>query len=185
MKENEKAIQTTKNWVEAFVLGLNLCPFARHPYKYDKIRYVIFEGEDVKALCDLLTAEMVLLDATSPAILETTVIIARNGFADFEDYLSALYDADVLVAELDYEGVYQLASFHPDYKFEGSESDDVSNYTNRSPYPMFHLLREDSVTRALDAFPEVGDILANNQETMTKLGLTKVKKMLDDVRKEA
>jgi uncharacterized protein len=185
MKENEKTIQITKNWIEAFVLGLNLCPFARHPYKYDKIRYVIFEGEDVKALCDILTTEMALLDDTTPATLETTVIIAHSGFADFEDYLSALYDADALVEEMDYEGVYQLASFHPDYKFEGSESEDVTNYTNRSPYPMFHLLREDSVTRALDAFPEVGDILANNQETMTKLGLTKVKKMLDDVQREA
>jgi uncharacterized protein len=185
MKENEKAIEITKKWIETFVLGLNLCPFARHPYKYDKIRYVIFEGNDVTVLTDLITTEMALLDDTSPAILETTVIIAMNGFSDFEDYLSALYDADALLEELDYEGVYQIASFHPDYKFEGSESEDVTNYTNRSPYPMFHLLREDSVTRALDAFPEVGDILAQNQETMTKLGLTKVKKMLDDVRKEA
>jgi uncharacterized protein len=185
MKENEKAIQITKKWIETFVLGLNLCPFARHPYKYDKIRYVIFEGDDVKVLSDLITTEMALLDDTTPAILETTVIIALNGFADFEDYLSTLFDADALLEELDYEGVYQLASFHPDYKFEGSESEDVTNYTNRSPYPMFHLLREDSVTRALDAFPEVGDILAQNQETMTKLGLTKVKKMLDDVHREA
>jgi uncharacterized protein len=185
MKENEKAIQITKKWIETFVLGLNLCPFARHPYKYDKIRYVIFEGGDVKILSDLITTEMALLDDTTPAILETTIIIALNGFIDFEDYLSALYDADALLEELDYEGVYQLASFHPDYKFEGSESEDVTNYTNRSPYPMFHLLREDSVTRALDAFPEVGDILSQNQETMTKLGLTKVKKMLDDVQREA
>jgi uncharacterized protein len=185
MKENEKAIGITKKWIEAFVLGLNLCPFARHPYKYDKIRYVIFEGEDVKELCKVLTTEMALLDDTTPALLETTVIIAHDGFTDFEDYLSALFDADALLEELDYEGVYQLASFHPDYKFEGSESNDVTNYTNRSPYPMFHLLREDSVTRALDAFPEVGDILSQNQETMTKLGLTKVKKMLDDVQKEA
>ena len=185
MKNNEKAIQMTKNWIEAFVLGLNLCPFARHPYKYDKIRYVTFEGHDVKALCDLLTAEMLLLDDTTPAIVETTVVIAQNGFSEFEQYLDALYDADALVAELDYEGIYQLASFHPDYTFEGSETDDVTNYTNRSPYPMFHLLREDSVTRALDAFPEVGDILSQNQDTMTKLGLTKVKKMLDDVQREA
>jgi uncharacterized protein len=183
MTENEKAVQITKKWIETFVVGLNLCPFARHPYKYDKIRYVVFEGEDVNALCDLLTKEMILLDENSPAVLETTVIIARDGFSDFEGYLSALFDAEALLEELDYEGVYQLASFHQDYRFEGTELDDVTNYTNRSPYPMFHLLREDSVTRSLDAFPEVGDILKKNQDTMTKLGLIKVKKMLDDVQR--
>jgi uncharacterized protein len=183
MTENEKAVQITKKWIEAFVLGLNLCPFARHPYKYDKIRYVIFEGDDVTALSEMLIKEMTLLDESTPAVLETTVMIARNGFSDFEDYLSALFDAEALLEELDYEGVYQIASFHPDYKFEGTESTDVTNYTNRSPFPMFHLLREDSITRSLDAFPEVGDILEQNQETMNKLGLTKVKKMLDDVQR--
>jgi uncharacterized protein len=183
MTENEKAVQITKKWIEAFVLGLNLCPFARHPYKYDKIRYVIFEGEDVNALGEMLIKEMTLLDESTPAVLETTVMIARNGFSDFEDYLSALFDVEALLEELDYEGVYQIASFHPDYKFEGTESTDVTNYTNRAPFPMFHLLREDSITRSLDAFPEVGDILEQNQETMNKLGLTKVKKMLDDVQR--
>jgi uncharacterized protein len=183
MTENEKAVQITKKWIEAFVLGLNLCPFARHPYKYDKIRYVVFEGDDVSALSEMLIKEMTLLDESTPAVLETTVMIARNGFSDFEDYLSALFDVEALLEELDYEGVYQIASFHPDYKFEGTESTDVTNYTNRSPFPMFHLLREDSITRSLDAFPEVGDILAQNQETMNKLGLTKVKKMLDDVQR--
>lgn len=183
MRENEKSVQITKKWIEAFVLGLNLCPFARHPYKYDKIRYVVFEGDNLEALCDMLKKEMELLDETTPAILETTVIIANTGFSNFENYLSALFDADALLEELDYEGVYQIASFHPDYKFEGTDSTDVTNYTNRSPFPMFHLLREDSITRSLDAFPEVGDILNQNQETMNKLGLTKVKKMLDDVQR--
>jgi uncharacterized protein len=181
MEKDEKAVQITKKWIDTFVLGLNLCPFARHPYKYDKIRYVVFEGEDIEALGEFMIKEMKLLEDSTPSVLETTFVIIDAGLSDFMTYLDALFAIEDLVDELDYDGVFQIASFHPDYIFENTDPNDVTNYTNRSPYPMFHILREDSVTRALDAFPEVGDIPAQNIETMEKLGLTTVKKMFDDI----
>jgi uncharacterized protein len=181
MTENEKAILITKNWIETFVLGLNLCPFARHPYRNDKIRYVVFEGDDMTQLGEFLVKEMHILDETSPSIIETTLIVLRDTLTNFDEYLEILYALEELLNQLEYDGVYQLVSFHPDYLFEESEPTDVENYTNRSPYPMLHLLREDSVSRTIEAFPEVGDIIERNQDTMNKIGLLAIKKMFDDV----
>ncbi len=181
MKDKVQVIETTKRWLESFVIGLNLCPFAKHPFRNNKIRYVVFEDSDLEKLTETLLIEANELVATTPSVLETTLIILPESLEKFEEYLDYLNMADFIFEEVDLDGVIQIASFHPDYQFDETEITDVENYTNRSPYPMFHLLREDSVTRALEAYPEVGDIPENNIDTMNKLGTTRVKQMLDDI----
>ena len=181
MKDKEQIIATTKLWLERFVIGLNLCPFAKHPFKNDKIKYVVFEGEDLEKLTEIVLLEANELVATSPSVLETTLIILPEVLDDFQEYLDVLNMYEFILAEVELEGIIQLASFHPDYQFDETDMTDVENYTNRSPFPMFHLLREDSITRALEAYPEIGDIPENNIETMNKLGTTRVKQMLDDI----
>ena len=181
MKEKEQIIETTKLWLERFVIGLNLCPFAKHPFKNDKIRYVVFEGEDLEKLTEVVLSEANELVATTPSVLETTLVILPEVLDDFQEYLDVLNMYEFIFGEVELDGVIQIASFHPDYQFDETDMTDVENYTNRSPFPMFHLLREDSVTRALEAYPEIGDIPENNIETMNKMGLTRVKQMLDDI----
>lgn len=181
MKDKEQVIHTTKLWLERFVIGLNLCPFAKHPFRNNKIKYVVFDDIDLEKLTETLLMEANELVATTPSVLETTLIIVPEAFDQFENYLDYLNMAEFIFEEVDLDGIIQIASFHPDYQFDETEITDVENYTNRSPFPMFHLLREDSVTRALEAYPEVGDIPENNIETMNKLGLTHVKQLLDDI----
>jgi uncharacterized protein len=178
---HNQTIDTTKLWVERFVIGLNLCPFARHPFRTDKIKYVVFDGDNQEKLTERLVIESNQLLETTPAVLETTLIILPNMLADFEEYLEYLEIAEFIFAELELEGLIQVASFHPDYQFDGTEPMDAENFTNRSPFPILHLLREDSLDRAVEAFPEVGDIPARNIETMKSLGFDHLKKMLNDI----
>ena len=172
-------VEKTKNWLEKVVIGLNLCPFAKHPFKSDKIRYVIFEKTDLNQLSELLVEELRLLSEADPVNLETTLIIIPKTLNDFEDYLNYVDFSEQLLEELDYEGLIQVASFHPSYQFNGTNAEDVENYTNRSPYPMLHLLKESSVTWAVDNFPNVEEIPANNVKTMQELGLEKVKALVE------
>ncbi len=181
MKEKQQIIETTKLWLERFVIGLNLCPFAKHPFRNNKIRYIVFEGDDLEKLTETWLKEANELEQTTPSVLETTLIILPEVLEEFEEYLDFIEMSEFILAEVDLEGVIQIASFHPDYQFDETEITDVENYTNRSPFPMIHLLREDSMTRAIEAYPEVGDIPDNNIDTMNKLGLTRVKQMLDDI----
>jgi uncharacterized protein len=174
-------IDTTKLWVERFVIGLNLCPFARHPFRMDKIKYLVFDGDNQEKLTERLVMEVNYLLETPPSVLETTLIILPDMLADFDEYLDYLEISEFILSELELEGLVQVASFHPDYQFDGTEPDDAENYTNRSPFPILHLLREDSVERAIEAFPEVGDIPARNIETMKNLGLNHLKTMLNDI----
>ena len=168
-------VEKTKNWLEKVVIGLNLCPFAKHPFKSDKIRYVVFEKTDLNQLSELLVTELRLLSEADPVNLETTLIIVPKTLNDFEDYLNYVDFSEQLLEEFDFEGLIQIASFHPSYQFNGTKAEDVENYTNRSPYPMLHLLKESSVTWAVDNFPNVEEIPANNIKTMQELGLEKVK----------
>jgi uncharacterized protein len=170
-------IEKTKNWLEKIVIGLNLCPFAKHPFKSEKIRYILHEGNDLNALSDTLVHELRHLAKAED--LETTLIIVADTLQDFEDYLNYVDFSEQILPELNLEGVIQVASFHPLYQFYGSKLDDVENYTNRSPYPMLHLLKESSVTWAVDNFPNVNDIPNQNMKTMQDLGLEKVKAMLE------
>lgn len=183
MNQSDKVLQETKKWVETFVLGLNLCPFARHPYKAGKIRFIVFEGKDIEHLTETVVREIAYLDRTPPSVCETTLIIIRDFLGEFDEYLDYLEVAEYVLEQINMEGVFQVASFHPDYQFEGTMPHDAENFTNRSPYPMLHLLREESVERAIEAYPEVGDIPAQNILTMNELGAEKIKQMLNELKK--
>jgi uncharacterized protein len=164
------ALAETRAWVQRAVIGLNLCPFAKAPQTKGLVRYALSLAADPEALMADLVAELERL-AESPADrLETTLLVHPHVFADFEAFNDFLDLADGAVQALDLEGVIQVASFHPDYRFADSAPDDVANATNRAPYPTLHLLREDSIDRAVQAFPEAETIFEANIETMRQLG---------------
>ncbi|GAO43436.1 DUF1415 domain-containing protein [Flavihumibacter petaseus] len=149
----ETIIQHTRRWIEDVVIGCNFCPFAKREMDRGTIFYRVVS--DAPDLFLLLREEMERLDNT-PA-LETTLIILPEQLTAFTDYLDMLYQLEDFLIQEEYEGIYQLASFHPQYKFEGSTADDPANFTNRSPYPMFHLLREESIEKALEFYPDDPD----------------------------
>ena len=164
------AIEATRAWVEHAVVGLNLCPFAKAPMVKGQIEYVLSETADPRVLLDELCAQMQRLVAADPALMETTLLIHPNVLGDFEDFNDFLDAADAALEDLGLDGVLQVASFHPQYRFEGTAPDDVGNASNRSPYPTLHLLREASVDRAVEAFPEAESIFENNLRTLEALG---------------
>ena len=164
------AVNHTRAWVNRAVIGLNLCPFAKAPQVKGQVRYVVSRATDPAALLADLIRELERL-AESPADkIETTLLIHPQVLGDFAEYNDFIEVAEDTVAELDLEGVLQVASFHPQFQFEGTEPDDVTNATNRSPYPTLHLIREDSIDRAVEAFPEAEAIYEVNIATMEKLG---------------
>ena len=167
---DEKIIAVTTAWLERAVIGLNLCPFAKAVHVKQQIRYVVCRAEQPAALVESLKTELRYLAAADPASTDTTLLIHPFVFADFLQYNDFFDVADATVAALNLEGELQIATFHPHYQFAGTEADDITNYTNRSPYPTLHLLREASVTRAVVAFPEAGDIYGKNIETLRELG---------------
>ena len=163
-------IDATRRWLERAVIGLNLCPFAKAVHARGQIRWVLSDASTPEALLETLGAELLLLrDAPADAV-DTTLIIHPRVLTDFLDYNDFLDTADALVESLGLYGVLQVASFHPDYQFAGSAPDDVENFTNRAPYPTLHLLREDSVSRAVQAFPDPDVIVERNVETLRSLG---------------
>ncbi len=163
-------IAATRLWLERAVIGLNLCPFAKAVQAKGQVRFVLSDDEAPGALLETLGAELLLLRDAPPEDIDTTLIVHPRVLVDFLDYNDFLEQADALVAELGLEGVLQVASFHPDYQFAGTAPDDVENFTNRSPYPTLHLLREDSVARAVEAFPDPDAIVERNVETLRRLG---------------
>lgn len=172
-------VEDTRRWMERAVIGLNLCPFAKAVMAKGQVRIVLSEARDEAALLEALAAELLHLRDTPAADTDTTLIVHPQVLQDFLDYNDFLDAADGLVEELGLEGVFQVASFHPDYQFAGSDPDDVSNFTNRSPWPTLHLLREDSVSRAVDAFPDPDAIVERNVATLDKLGVDGWRKLLD------
>ena len=167
---DEKIIAVTTAWLERAVIGLNLCPFAKAVHVKQQIRYVVCRADEPGKLAETLVAELEYLDNSDPAVTDTTLLIHPFVFSDFLEYNDFLDVADAAIVKLGLEGELQIASFHPHYQFAGTEADDITNYTNRSPYPTLHLLREASVTRAVVAFPEAGDIYGKNIETLRELG---------------
>lgn len=161
--------QSTKNWLEKIVIEFNFCPFARRVWLQEKVAYPVCESPEFEEILSALLAACQELDAKEE--LETTLLIVPQGLERFATYLDLLSIAEALLEEYDYTGVYQLASFHPQYRFGGTPRNDPSNYTNRSPYPMFHLLREASITEALEHYedpeeiPERNITLANSKST--------------------
>jgi hypothetical protein len=163
-------VADTRRWVQRAVIGLNLCPFAKGVEVKEQVRYVVSRASGAKALLADLKRELLALQAADPALLDTTLLIAPDGFAEFLDFNDLLGRADRVLADLDLDGVLQIASLHPRYQFAGTEPEDIGNYTNRAPYPTLHLLREDSVDRAVAAFPNPEAIFETNMQTMQKLG---------------
>ena len=164
------AIAETRAWMRRAVIGLNLCPFARAVDVKEQIRYVFSDATDPEALLATLIVELQRLADTDPAVVDTTMLIHPRVLTDFEDFNDFLELADAAVEDLDLDGVLQVASFHPRFQFADTEPDDITNATNRSPYPTLHLLREDSVDRAVAAVPEAEAIFERNMETLEKLG---------------
>ena len=160
----------TRAWVERAVVGLNLCPFAKAPLVKGQVRFVVSETDDPRVLLDLLCEEMSALARSDPLQRETTLLIHPNVLEDFDAFNDFLGAADTALDELGLDGVLQVASFHPHYRFAGTAADDLSNATNRSPYPTLHLLREASVERAVAAFPEAEAIFETNIATLEALG---------------
>jgi hypothetical protein len=167
---DDDVIAATRVWVERAVIGLNLCPFAKAVYVKNQIRYTVSEARTPEALLDDLLRELRSLSHASAEDVDTTLLIHPHVLNDFLDYNDFLQVADAAVEELDLAGVLQVASFHPRYQFAGTAADDITNYTNRSPYPTLHLLREASVDQAVEAFPDAEEIYEKNVETMRRLG---------------
>jgi len=167
---NPDYILDTKIWLERAVIGLNLCPFAKAVHVKNQIRYVVSEATSVETLIENLLLELNHLANASVEEIDTTLIIHPHVLSDFLDYNDFLEVADGAVEELGLTGEIQVASFHPQYQFADTEPEDITNYTNRAPYPTLHLLREASVERAVAAFPEAAEIFEKNMATLEKLG---------------
>jgi uncharacterized protein len=167
---DDTVIAATRNWLEKAVIGLNLCPFARAVYADNRIRYAVSDATTAEALLETLASELQALADADETVTETTLLIHPLVMGDFLDYNDFLEIADALVADLGFEGVLQVASFHPQYQFADSSAGDVDNCTNRSPYPTLHLLRESSVERAVAAHPDTEQIYRDNIKTLRQLG---------------
>jgi hypothetical protein len=168
-RSKEDVVAATRAWLEATVIGLNLCPFAKAVHAANRIRYFVSRAKKAEGLRADLVSELRLLEIPDSAQVDTTLLIHPYVFGDFLEYNEFLGVADATLEELGLVGTFQIASFHPRYQFAGTEPDDVTNRTNRSPYPMLHLLRETSVERAVANFPDAVHIPQRNVETLRRL----------------
>ncbi|HSY28860.1 MAG TPA: DUF1415 domain-containing protein [Burkholderiaceae bacterium] len=168
--ESENVVALTKVWLDKAVIGLNLCPFAKAVQVKDQIRFAVSDASDSEMLLIDLASELDLLAGADPEQIDTTLLIHPHVLIDFLDYNDFLDLADAAIEELELDGQIQIASFHPDYQFAGSAPDDIENYTNRSPFPILHLLRESSIERAVAAFPDATDIYEKNIANLQRLG---------------
>jgi hypothetical protein len=176
--DKQFVVDRTRQWISSIVIGLNLCPFAQRVFAGDKIRYAVSDAADEQTLLAALTDELKALAAAPINTIETTLLIHPHVFADFLTYNDFLDVAERELQNLDLVGVIQIASFHPDYQFADAARDAVENYTNRSPYPMLHLLREDSVSAVADDEDSLLEIPARNIATLRALGKAKLLDML-------
>ena len=167
---DDAVLAATRHWLEKAVIGLNLCPFAKAVYVKNQVRLVVSHARHADDLLEELDRELDLLVATPASEIDTTLLIHPTLFEDFLDFNDFLEVAEGVVDEHELEGVVQLVSFHPRFQFDGTEPDDIGNYTNRAPFAVLHLLREESVERAVEAFPEAESIFKQNIATLEKLG---------------
>lgn len=165
-----RVVQDMRGWLERAVIGLNLCPFAKSVHVKGQVHYVVSLATDSQALREELVRELVALHASDPELRDTTLLMAPLCLQDFLDFNDFLAEVDAALVELGLEGELQIASFHPQFQFAGTSSDDITNYTNRAPYPTLHLLREASIDRAVQAFPEAEMIFEKNMQTLEQLG---------------
>lgn len=178
---NSNIISQTKSWIEQFVIGYNLCPFAVQPFQQDRIKYVLVEGEDIEGLVETVFRECVLLQDADPLKVETTILIHPGLLTDFEEYLAVVGQMQDDLEKLSLEGVVQLATFHPDYQFEGTRPEDPENFTNRSLYPMIHILREESVEKAINLYPDTEKIPQENIRTMNRIGRAELTRKRNEI----
>src|SRR5690606_22136141 len=169
-----------RRWLERAVIGLNLCPFAKAVYARDQVRIVVSDASTPRALLEQLGEELALLRGTPAAEVDTTLLVHPDVLGDFLAYNDFLGDADALVEAMELDGVLQVASFHPDYQFADSAPDAVENLTNRAPYPILHLLREASVDRAVEAYPDPDAIIERNIATVRALGFEGWRALLEN-----
>ena len=160
----------TRQWLEKAVIGLNLCPFAKAPHVKNLVRISVSQARHLDGFLEDLDRELQLLADTPPEQLETTLLVHPTLFADFLQFNDMLDTAEAAIADNGLEGIIQIAPFHPDFRFEGTEADDIGNYTNRSPYPTLHLIREDSIAKAAEAFPDAEAIFGRNIALLEKMG---------------
>ncbi|MEO9211488.1 MAG: DUF1415 domain-containing protein [Ginsengibacter sp.] len=181
MNANQIIINQTKAWVINVVVGCNFCPFAAKEVKKNSLHYVVENSEKIQDCLSALLKEYQRLD--NNLSIETTLVIFPHFFKDFDDYLSFLHRAEKALQLKKYEGIYQLAGFHPLYQFADSTLEDPANYTNRSPYPMIHILREESVERAIASFPHIEKIPERNIHFTRSKGLAYMKQLMDTILK--
>lgn len=174
--QEELFIKNTKSWIDNIVIGLNLCPFAKPVFDHEKIRFRVSKVETEEELIVDLAYELSMLAENDS--IETSFLIHPFALTDFEAYNAFLDLADDLIVAMQLEGVFQIASFHPSYQFSDSAADDVENYSNRSPYPMLHLLREASLDKAVESYPNTELIPERNKATLQKMGVAKIKELL-------
>lgn len=168
--DDAQIIAATEQWLEKAVIGLNLCPFAKAVHVKKQVRYVVSNATTPEALLETLMDELQNLSDADPEQIDTTLLIHPFVLTDFLDYNEFLDVADAALEDMELDGELQVASFHPQYQFADTDVNDMGNYTNRSPYPTLHILREDSIERAVEAFPEASEIFDKNIETLEKLG---------------
>jgi len=174
--DDEKVVLAVRQWVDTFVVGMNLCPFAKRELVNNRVRFITTAATTQEQLLTVLHDELELLNTDSS--IETTLLIHPDVLQDFYDFNDFLNYADSLLVDMELEGTYQVASFHPDYQFGGTEPDDVENYTNRSPYPVLHLIREASLERVIASYPNIDDIPERNIELMKSMGQDKLQALL-------
>jgi len=178
-QNDEEIILSVRQWVNAFVVELNLCPFAKYEMLNNRVRFATTKAITEDQLLLSLRDELAFLKGNSS--VETTLLIHANALQDFYQYNQFLSYADNLLLEMGLEGIFQVASFHPDYQFGGTSPDDAENYTNRSPYPMLHLIREASIERAVAEYPNVDEIPTRNVALMNRLGRDRLKALFESI----
>ncbi len=169
---SERVKHQVQSWLTSFIIKYNICPFAKKEHEKDSIYYSIINSKNTALCLESVFLECQRLDTEKK--IETTLIIYPDHFIQFDDYLDFLSMAESLLIEQGYEGIYKLASFHPDYCFDGESPSDPANYTNRSPYPILHLIRESSLEKALKTYPHPELIPQRNIELTRKMGLKKI-----------
>ena len=168
--DDQLIIDHTRQWLEKAVIGLNLCPFAKAPYIKNRVRIVVSHAKHTDGFLEDLDRELLYLAETPAEAVETTLLIHPDLYSDFFDFNDILAFADQAVLDNDLEGIIQIAPFHPQFQFADTEPDDISNYTNRSPYPTLHLIREESIAKAAEAIPDAAEIFERNIRLLEEMG---------------
>lgn len=176
--ENQ-TLEETRCWIKNFVIAHALCPFAQKPFQENRIRYVVAQTSDEKELVDVVVEELYYLEKVDISTFETSLLIVPNCLLEFEKYNQYISVVDAVLEQMKLEGIIQIATFHPSYRFEDLTNDDVRNYTNRSPYPMFHLIREQSVEKVREIYPQIHEIPQKNMESLLNLGEEAINSILD------